>query len=58
MGVQEREERERGMGKLFEELRAENIPNLGKKTVHQTQEVQRTWKKMNPRRPNNKTHCN
>ena len=36
--------------KIFEEITAENFPNMGKKTVTQVQEAQRVPHRMNPRR--------
>ena len=41
---------ETGSEKIFEELIAENFPNVGKETVTQLQEVQRVPSKINPRR--------
>ena len=42
VGVTEEEETEKGAGNLFEEIIAENFPNLGKETDIWTQEAQRT----------------
>ena len=42
--------REKGPEKIFEEIRAENFPNVGKETVSQVQEVQRVAGRINPRR--------
>ena len=39
-GVPEGEEREIGPEKMFEEVIAENFPNMGKEIVNQVQEVQ------------------
>ena len=39
-GVPEGEEREKGPEKIFEEVTAENFPNMGKETVSQVQEAQ------------------
>ena len=50
IGVPEGEEREKGAKKLFEEIIAENIPNLGKETDIQVQEAQRGSNKMNLKR--------
>ena len=36
------EEREKGPEKIFEEVRAENVPNMGKEIVNQVQEVQKS----------------
>ena len=41
IGVPEGEERERGLEKIFEDMTAENFPNMGKETVNQVQEAQR-----------------
>lgn len=46
----EREEREKGPEKLFEEILAENFTNLKKETDIQVQETQTFGIKMNPRR--------
>ena len=40
IGVPEGEEREKGSKKVFEEVRAENFPNMGKEIVNQVQEAQ------------------
>ena len=48
--VPEGEEREKGPEKIFEEIIAENFPNMGKETVTQVQEAQRVPYKINPRR--------
>ena len=42
--------REKGPGKIFEEIIAENFPNMGKETVTQVQEVQRVPGRINQRR--------
>lgn len=44
------EEREQWAENLFEEIIAENFPNLEKETDIQVEEVQKAPKKMNPRR--------
>ena len=41
IGVPEGEEREKGPEKIFEEIIAENFPNMGKEIVNQVQEAQR-----------------
>ena len=41
IGVPEREEREKGTEKIFQEIIAENFPNMGKESLTQIQEVQR-----------------
>ena len=45
------EEREKGAENLFQEIIAENFPDLGKETDFQIQEVQRTPTKINKSRP-------
>ena len=40
IGVPEEEEREKGTEKTFEEIRAQNFPNMGKEPLTQIQEVQ------------------
>ena len=44
------EEKKKGTEKIFEEIIVENFPNLGKKIVHQVQEMQRVPCSINPRR--------
>uniref|UniRef100_A0A8D1UG41 L1 transposable element RRM domain-containing protein n=1 Tax=Sus scrofa TaxID=9823 RepID=A0A8D1UG41_PIG len=48
--VPEGEEREKGTEKIFQEIIAENIPNMGKESLTQIQEAQRIPYKINPRR--------
>uniref|UniRef100_A0A8D0YMP0 L1 transposable element RRM domain-containing protein n=1 Tax=Sus scrofa TaxID=9823 RepID=A0A8D0YMP0_PIG len=50
IGVTEGEEREKGTGKIFQEIIAENVPNMGKEPLTQIQEAQRVPYKINPRR--------
>ena len=50
IGVPEEEEKKKGTQKTFEEIIAENFPNMGKETVNQVQEVQRVQYRINPRR--------
>ena len=50
IGVPEGEEREKGPEKIFEEIIAENFPNMGKKIVNQVQENQRVPYRINPRK--------
>ncbi|MCH3754018.1 hypothetical protein LZB89_09070, partial [Campylobacter coli] len=47
IGVPEGEEREKGPEKIFEEIIAENFPNMGKEIVNQVQEAQRVPGKIN-----------
>ena len=51
LGFREGEEREKGEGNLFQEVIAENFPNLVKETDIQIQETQRTPIKINKSRP-------
>ena len=44
--------------KIFEEITAENFPNMGKETVTQVQEAQRVPGRINPRRNMAETHSN
>ena len=53
----EGQEREKGTEKLFEEIMAENFPNLEKETDIQTQKAQRVPKD-GPKEKHNKTHYN
>ena len=50
IGVPEGEEREKGTEKIFQEIIAENFPNMGKEPFTQIQEAQRVPYKRNPRR--------
>ena len=45
-----RRRREKGPEKIFEEIIAENFPNMGKEIVNQVQEEQRVSYRINPRR--------
>ena len=49
IGVPEGEERETWSEEIFEEIIAENFPNMGKKIVDQDQEAQRVPDRINPR---------
>ena len=49
--VPEGEEREKGIENVFEEIIAENFPNLKKETDIRVQEAKRIPNKMNPNRP-------
>ena len=49
-GVPEEGEKKKGTEKIFEEIRVENFPNMGKEIVNQVQEVQRVPSRINPRR--------
>ena len=48
--VPEREKREKGPEKIFEEIIAENFPNMGKEIGNQAQEAQIVPCRINPRR--------
>ena len=50
IGVPEGEEREKGTEKIFQEIIADNFPNMGKESLTQIQEAQRVPYKINPRR--------
>jgi hypothetical protein len=50
IGVPEGEERGNGPEKIFEEIIAENLPNMEKEIVNQVQEAQRVPGRINPRR--------
>ena len=50
VGVPEGEEREKETEKIFQEIIAKNVPNMGKETLTQIQEAQRVPYKINPRR--------
>ena len=41
IGVPEEEDKKEGTEKIFEEIKVENLPNMGKEIVNQVQEVQR-----------------
>ena len=48
--VPEGKEREKGPEKIFEEIIAENFPNMGKEVINQVQEAHRVPRRINPRR--------
>ena len=50
IGIPEGEEKEKGVENIFEEIMAENFPNL-KDTEFKIQEAQRAPNKLNPNRP-------
>ena len=50
IGVPEEEEKKKGYEKIFEEIIAENFPNMEKELVNQVQEAQRVPYRINPRR--------
>ena len=54
IGVPEGGEREKRIKNVFEEIMAENLPNLKKKTDIQVQEAHRVPNKMNPNRSTTK----
>ena len=55
IGVPEREEREKGPEKIFEEIISEYFPNTGKKIVKQVQEAQ-SPRKEKPKEELTETH--
>ena len=57
IGVPEREERERGPEKIFEEIIAENFLNMGNEIANRVQEAQ-SPRKDKPREEHIKTHSN
>ena len=50
IGVPEGEEREKGPGKIFEDIIVKNFPNMGKEIATKVQEVQGVRGRINPRR--------
>ena len=50
IGVPEGEERDRGPEKIFEEIIAENLPNMEKEIINQVQEAKRVPDRINPGR--------
>ena len=50
IGVPEGEEREKGEENIFEDIIAENFPNLGKETEIQAQKAQRAPNRINPKK--------
>ena len=50
IGIHEGEEKEKEIESIFEEIIAENVPNL-KETGIKTQEAQRAPNKLSPKRP-------
>ena len=50
IGVPEEEEKKKGSGKIFEEIKVEKYPNMGKEIVNQVQEAQRVPYRINLRR--------
>ena len=50
IGVPEGEEREKGTETIYQEIIAENFPNMGKEPLTQIWEAQRVPYKINPRR--------
>ena len=48
--VPEEEEKKKGTEKIFEEIRVENFPNMGKEIVSQVPEMQRVPYRINPRK--------
>ena len=50
MGSQKEKRERKGPEKIFEDIIAENFPNMGKKIVNQAQEAQIVPCRINPRR--------
>jgi len=50
IGVPEGQKRKKGPEKIFEDIIAENVPNMGEEIVNQVQEAQRVPGRINPRR--------
>ena len=50
IGVSGGEEREKGPEKIYEEIIAENFPNMGKEIVNQVQKAQTVSTRIDPRR--------
>ena len=50
IGVPKGAGREKGPEKIFEEIIAENFPDMGKEIVNQVQEAHRVPRRINPRR--------
>ena len=57
IGVPEGKEREKGLEKIFEEIIAENFPNMGKDIVNQVQEAQ-SLRQVKPKEEHTRTHNN
>ena len=51
IGIPKGVEKERGLEEIFEQIVAENFPNLAKKTSIRFQEAERTSLKINKNRP-------
>ena len=58
IGVPEGEERQKGTEKIFQEIIAENFPNMGKEPLTQIQEAQPVPYKINPKEEYTETHIN
>ena len=50
IGVLEKEDKNKGYEKIFEEIIVENFPNMEKEIVNQVQESQKVPYRINPRR--------
>ena len=50
IGVQEEEEKKKGSEKIFEKIKAEKFPNMGKEIINQVQEEKRVSYRIKPRR--------
>ena len=58
IGVPEKEETEKGIESVFEEIIDENFPKLGEEIINQTTEVHGTPNRRDPKKDNTKTHSN
>ena len=56
-GIPEGEEKEKDIENIFEEIMAENLPNLKEKDI-KIQEAQRSAKELNPKRPTQRHNKN
>ena len=50
IGVPEEGNKRKGHEKIFEEIKVENVPKMGKEIITQVQENQRVPNRINPRR--------
>ena len=57
IGGPEREKRDKRPKKIFEEIIAENFPNMGKRIVNHVQEAQ-SPRQYKPKEENTETHSN
>ena len=50
IGVPEKQKKKKGSEKIFEEIKVENFPKMGKEIITQVQKAQRVPYRINPRR--------